>query len=143
MTLLHKELEQASDAIKDVLAAEANARRQSEFDLRSGPICASTLGEPRYARMTPAFSSSIAFARWHLWKCAYVPSMPCTCTDVLATSRYDLPLLCHTLCFVRVHWANGIHSLLRTLRIEGGYVASELLVSPTVVACSIAISLAI
>ena len=75
MLRLHRELRAASDEIKEARATAANARRQHEFDSRSGRIRASTADQPSYVRMIKGSFKDAEYLRKHghgtAWKNRY------------------------------------------------------------------------
>ena len=75
MSRLHREIQQASDAIKEARAAVANARERHEGDPRAGTIKASTPGQPSYVRLLYGGKQKAAYTRKHghgnAWKHRY------------------------------------------------------------------------
>lgn len=65
ITRIQREIRKASDAIKEARAAEANARQRCETDNRSGPIVASTPGDPRYVRLLKGSEEDAKYIRKH------------------------------------------------------------------------------
>jgi hypothetical protein len=75
MTRLHKELQEYSDRLKEVRAAEANSRRHSDGDSRVGQIRASTPDKAEYVRILRGSEQDARYIRKHghgaTWKYRY------------------------------------------------------------------------